>query len=84
MDKNGNGFVSAAEFGVAIKELLPGMQLSKGVIDKLIKKADRNGDGWVDYSEFAAQLGAPQSEKAAKAAVAVALQVQTVLLSAIG
>ena len=44
LDKDGDGFITASELRQAL-----GKDVS---IDALIKEADKNGDGKIDYQEF--------------------------------
>ena len=43
-DKDGNGYIEASELMAAIGK--------DDHIAELIKEADKNGDGMIDYSEF--------------------------------
>ena len=49
-DKDGNGFISAAELRHVMTNL--GEKLSDEEVDQMIKEADTDGDGQVDYGEF--------------------------------
>lgn len=49
-DKDGNGFISAAELRHVMTNL--GEKLTDDEVDKMIKEADTDGDGQVDYGEF--------------------------------
>lgn len=49
-DKDGNGFISAAELRHVMTNL--GEKLSDQEVDEMIKEADTDGDGQVDYAEF--------------------------------
>ena len=58
-DTNGDGFITREELltmfnGLAL-EVDPGFQL---VVDEMIKVADVNGDGKIDFNEFIAMAGA--------------------------
>lgn len=46
-DKDGNGFISAAELQHVMKSL--GEQLTDDEIEDMIREADINGDGQVDF-----------------------------------
>ena len=49
-DKDGNGFISKAELIHVMANL--GEKLSDGEIDEMIREADVNGDGQINYEEF--------------------------------
>ncbi|KAL3874509.1 hypothetical protein ACJMK2_037518 [Sinanodonta woodiana] len=49
-DKDGNGLISAAELRHVMINL--GEKLTDEEVDDMIKAADINGDGMVDYHEF--------------------------------
>ncbi|VDI29092.1 calmodulin, partial [Mytilus galloprovincialis] len=49
-DKDGNGFISAAELRHVMTNL--GEKLTDGEVDEMIREADTDGDGQVNYSEF--------------------------------
>jgi len=49
-DKDGNGFISAAELRHVMMNL--GEKLSNEEIDDMIKEADIDGDGQINYAEF--------------------------------
>ena len=49
-DKDGNGFISKEELKQVMKNL--GERLTNEEIDQMVKEADDNGDGMVDYKEF--------------------------------
>ena len=58
-DTNGDGFITREELltmfnGLAL-EVDPGFQL---VVDEMIKVADVNGDGKIDFNEFLAMASA--------------------------
>ena len=49
-DKDGNGFISAAELRHVMTNL--GEKLSDAEVDEMIREADVDGDGQVNYEEF--------------------------------
>ena len=49
-DKDGNGFISAAELRHVMTNL--GEKLSDEEVDEMIREADVDGDGQVNYDEF--------------------------------
>eukprot|EP01026_Neomeris_dumetosa_P037565 TRINITY_DN30455_c0_g1_i1.p4 TRINITY_DN30455_c0_g1~~TRINITY_DN30455_c0_g1_i1.p4 ORF type:complete len:150 (-),score=34.44 TRINITY_DN30455_c0_g1_i1:512-961(-) len=49
-DKDGNGYISAAELRHVMTNL--GEKLSDEEVDEMIKEADVDGDGQVNYEEF--------------------------------
>lgn len=49
-DKDQNGFISAAELRHVMSNL--GEKLTGGVVDEMIREADADGDGQIDYQEF--------------------------------
>ena len=50
MDKNGDGVVEKDELRTLLQGL--GEDVTEEVIDEMIKIADTNGDGKVDFAEF--------------------------------
>ena len=53
-DKDGNGFISAAEMRHVMTNL--GAKLTDDDVDEIIRKADTNGDGQVNYQEFVTMM----------------------------
>lgn len=53
-DEDGNGFVTLVEFRNAIRRL--GLGLTSREIDQIMARIDSNGDGRIDYPEFAAKF----------------------------
>ncbi|XP_060577956.1 calmodulin-beta-like [Ruditapes philippinarum] len=53
-DKDGNGFISAAELRQVMTNL--GEKLTDEEVDEIMKEADTDGDGQINYKEFAAML----------------------------
>ncbi|XP_058824049.1 calmodulin-like [Topomyia yanbarensis] len=49
-DRNGNGLISAEELRAALKSF--GEQLTEEEVDELLREADTNCDGQIDYEEF--------------------------------
>ncbi|KAK7613018.1 hypothetical protein IWX49DRAFT_51713 [Phyllosticta citricarpa] len=49
-DRDGTGTIDASELSHVLKSL--GEKLSDAEIDEIIKQADLNGDGAIDYNEF--------------------------------
>ncbi|KAJ3675589.1 hypothetical protein LUZ60_004631 [Juncus effusus] len=49
-DKDHNGFISASELRGVLMNL--GQTISEDEVNEMIKEADANGDGQVDYAEF--------------------------------
>ena len=55
-DKDGNGFISPQELRDVMKILKE--ELTEEQLDILIKEAETNGDGAINYEEFAAKFAA--------------------------
>ena len=53
-DKDGNGFISAAELRHVMTNL--GAKLTDDDVDEIIRKVDTNGDGQVNYQEFVTMM----------------------------
>jgi len=53
-DKDGNGFISAAELRQTLTAI--GVKFSDEEIDHMISEIDKNGDGQIDYGEFVAMM----------------------------
>ncbi|KAJ9070105.1 hypothetical protein DSO57_1011720 [Entomophthora muscae] len=53
-DKDGNGFISAAELRHVMTNL--GEKLSEKEADEMIREADIDGDGQINYDEFVKML----------------------------
>ena len=54
LDKSGNGFISTAELRHIMLNI--GEQLNEAEVDELVRDADIDGDGVVDYQEFVDML----------------------------
>jgi len=66
-DSDGNGFISKVELQAVILKLLPpGESLTKADIDRLMVEADRNGNGRIEYHEFAEWLTRPGASMSAE------------------
>ena len=59
-DKDGNGFISAAELRHVMTNL--GAKLTDDDVDEIIRKVDTNGDGQVNYQEFVTMMTSRQVE----------------------
>ncbi|OWF37728.1 calmodulin-A-like isoform X2 [Mizuhopecten yessoensis] len=57
-DKDGNGLISAAELRHVMISL--GEKLTEEEVDEMIKEADMNGDGQIDYDEFVKMMLGPK------------------------
>lgn len=53
-DKDGDGFISKAEFGHVVNKL--GYEMSDLKIDEIMRGAEKGGDGMLCYEEFALAL----------------------------
>ena len=53
-DKDGNGFISAAELRHVMTNL--GEKLTDEEVDEMIREADIDGDGQINYEEFAKMM----------------------------
>lgn len=49
-DKDGNGYISAAELRHVMTSL--GEKMSEEEVDEMIREADVDGDGQINYQEF--------------------------------
>ena len=49
-DKDGNGYITADELGLVMRNL--GEKLSQDELKAMMREADTNGDGKIDYEEF--------------------------------
>ncbi|TRY83607.1 hypothetical protein DNTS_022091 [Danionella cerebrum] len=54
-DRDGNGFISKQELGVAMRSL--GYMPNEVELEVIIQRLDMDGDGQVDFEEFVALLG---------------------------
>jgi len=53
-DKNGDGFISAAELRHVMTNL--GEKLTDEEVDEMIREADISGDGQINYDEFVSMM----------------------------
>ena len=53
-DKDGNGFISAAELRRFMTNI--GDKLTEGEVDQMIREADIDGDGQLNYEEFVMKM----------------------------
>jgi calmodulin len=53
-DKDGNGYISAAELRHVMTNL--GEKLTDEEVDEMIREADIDGDGQVNYEEFVTMM----------------------------
>ena len=58
-DSDGNGFINASELRQVMMNL--GEKLSEEEVEMMIKEADTNGDGLVNYEEFINMMNAKQN-----------------------
>ncbi|KAJ6218910.1 hypothetical protein RDWZM_004722 [Blomia tropicalis] len=58
-DRNGDGFISAPELRLVMTNL--GEKLTDEEVEDMIKEADLDGDGLVNYDEFVTVLMAPKT-----------------------
>ncbi len=49
-DKDGNGYITSEELAQVMANL--GERLTAGELREMMKEADTNGDGRIDYEEF--------------------------------
>ncbi|XP_071495172.1 uncharacterized protein [Diadema antillarum] len=49
-DKDGNGFITVAEIGEALKSV--GDNASEAELKEMVKEVDKDGDGKINYEEF--------------------------------
>ncbi|TIA29191.1 hypothetical protein D6C79_10014 [Aureobasidium pullulans] len=61
-DRDGDGTISAEDLRYGMKSI--GEDLSDAEIDDMMKEADTNGDGNIDYDEFANIMSASDANKA--------------------
>ena len=55
-DKNGDGNISKEEFERVMKGTKSGSKLSQEDINEMVKEADTNNDGTINYTEFVEML----------------------------
>ena len=55
-DSDGNGYINAAELRQVMMNL--GEKLTEEEVEMMIKEADSNGDGLVNYEEFISMMNA--------------------------
>ena len=53
-DKNGNGFISAAELRHVMTNL--GERITDEEVDEMMREADIDGDGQINFEEFVAMM----------------------------
>ena len=59
LDANGDGVLSRGELKMFAREFVQTEGLSKQYVEKLLREADRNGDGRIDVHEFLATFDQP-------------------------
>merc|ERR1711904_601583 len=64
-DRDGNGFISAAELRHVMKNL--GEKLTDEEVDEMIREADVDGDGQINYEEFVKMMMAKSADLAGAA-----------------
>jgi calmodulin len=55
-DKDGDGYITAVELKLVMKQL--GEELSQEQLSDMMREADGNGDGKIDFGEFCKMMGA--------------------------
>ena len=70
-DRDGNGFISAAELRHVMTNL--GEKLTDEEVDEMIREADVDGDGQINYEEFLRQIAAVAKQVQAGTAAATTL-----------
>ncbi len=55
-DKDGDGYITAVELKLVMKQL--GEELSQEQLSDMMREADGNGDGKIDFVEFCKMMGA--------------------------
>ena len=66
-DCDGNGFISREELAKVMKNI--GEDLSEDDLTEMITEADKNGDGVIDFQEFAQMLSRGDCVKPMQAAL---------------
>lgn len=54
-DKDGDGYITAVELKLVMKQL--GEELSQEQLSDMMREADGNGDGRIDFNEFCKMMG---------------------------
>ncbi len=54
-DKDGDGYITGVELKLVMKQL--GEDLSDEQLADMMREADNNGDGRIDFSEFCKMMG---------------------------